>query len=420
MINRQRVEQAGRVTMAKSGGGRSWTAVRSRAGWCSGAIGRGEHFCEAGASRSGDQPNRYRTLQFHLKPLIVAAGIPGGCLTKHSPARRRFPTFSHVAREATKSEQFDAPWKLAVERFLQPLLQLGFPAVHDSIDWRHAPEFLDTELQELGLDHAQGGRTVDKLVKVRRLDGQEQWLFIHLEIQAQPDPQFPHRMWVYYYRLCDKHGEGVVSLAILADAQPNWRPHFYETEIAGCRLRFEFPVFKVLDLRGAQEVFERTGNPFALVVAVQQVALATRHDPAARYEGRWGIVCRLRRGGLERRELQDLLRVIQVLTRMPRELELRFKSELATLPTSEGHMTTTELITPLEEIAMEEGFAKGRVEGRVEGLAEGLLNVLESRFGVLPEGVHDQLKQVSDESRLRQAMRLAVTEPTLERFLAKF
>jgi len=295
----------------------------------------------------------------------------------------------------------------------------------------NVPEFLDTELQELGPEHEQGGRTVDKLVKVRRLDGQEQWLFIHLEIQAQPDTRFPHRMWVYYYRLCDKHGEGVVSLAILADAQPNWRPYLYETEIAGCRLRFAFPVFKVLDLPGAEEVFERTRNPFALVVAAQQVALATRQDPLARYAGRWGIVRRLRRGGLERRELKDLLRVIHVLTRLPRELELRFKSELATLPTLEGHMTNaelTELITPLEEIAMEEGFAKGqaeglakgRVEGRFEGLIEGVLNALETRFGAVPEGVQHRLRQVSDESRLRQAMRLAVAEPTLERFLAKF
>lgn len=41
-------------------------------------------------------------------------------------------------------------------------------------------------------------------------------------------------MWVYYYRLCDKYGPAVVSLAILADADLRWRPHTYETEIAGC------------------------------------------------------------------------------------------------------------------------------------------------------------------------------------------
>jgi hypothetical protein len=162
-----------------------------------------------------------------------------------------------VAREASLSDQFDAPWKVAVERFLQPLLQLCFRAVHDAIDWRHRPEFLDTELQALGPDHQQGARTVDKLVKVRRLDGADQWLFLHIEIQSQPTAQFPWRMWVYYYRLCDKYGPAVVSLAILADADAHWRPHTYETEIAGCGLRFEFPVFKVLDFEDAETRLNR-------------------------------------------------------------------------------------------------------------------------------------------------------------------
>ena len=177
---------------------------------------------------------------------------------------------------------------MAVERFLQPLLHLCFPAVQDTIDWRQRPEFLDTELQALGSDHQQGGRTVDKLVKVRRLDGADQWLYLHIEIQAQPTAQFPWRMWVYYYRLCDKYGPSVISLAILADADPRWRPHTYEAAIAGCGLRFEFPVFKVLDFEDAETRFEQTGNPFALVLAAQQLALATQRDPWARYDGRQG------------------------------------------------------------------------------------------------------------------------------------
>jgi hypothetical protein len=57
----------------------------------------------------------------------------------------------------------------------------------------------------------------------------------------------------------------LVSLAILADSDPRWRPHNYETKIAGCGLRFQFPVFKALDCEDAETRFEQTGNPFALV-----------------------------------------------------------------------------------------------------------------------------------------------------------
>jgi hypothetical protein len=144
-------------------------------------------------------------------------------------------------------------------------------------------------------------------------------------------------------------------------------PTAYETERVGCRLRFEFPVFKVLEFTQAEEIFERTGNPFALVLAAHRLALETKRDPLARYEGRFRLIRHLRREGIERKDLQELWRVIHVLTRLPRELELRFKAELATLPASEGFMTTTKLITPWEEIAMEEGLAKGLAKGRDEG-----------------------------------------------------
>jgi hypothetical protein len=53
-------------------------------------------------------------------------------------------------------------------------------------------------------------------------------------------------------------------------------------------------------------------------------------------------------------------------------------------------------------------------------LIEGLVSALETRFGALPEALRAQLEEIGDESRLRHAMRLAITEPTLDRFLAKF
>src|ERR1051325_2824692 len=170
-----------------------------------------------------------------------------------------------MAQSDRTPDDFDKPWKWVVERFLKPFLQLCFPAVQDLVDWQHPAEFLDTELQQLGPEHEQGGRSVDRLVKVRLLDGREEWLFIHIEIQAQPESQFPQRMWIYYYRIWDKYAQRVVSLAVLADEDANWRPHAYQTETAGCRLLFEFPTFKVLDFQDAQAVFERTRNPFAQI-----------------------------------------------------------------------------------------------------------------------------------------------------------
>ncbi len=301
------------------------------------------------------------------------------------------------------ANEFDKPWKLALEKYLRAFLGLCFPAVHDLIDWRHAPEFLDSELQQLGPQHEQGTRAVDRLVKVRLLDGCDEWLFIHIEVQAQRQGQFPQRMWTYYYRIWDKHAQCVVSLAVLADDDPNWRPRAYETETAGCRLLFEFPAFKVLDLHDAEGVFERAGNPFALVIAAHQMALATKGDPAARSERRFRFLRYLVEHGLDRRQARELWRVIYLLTHLPRNLELKFKTKAARLE----HMSIKEFITPLEEMGME------------EALHQSVLDAAEARFGALPEDLRARVEQITDLDRLRQIHRLAVTTPTLDEFLTK-
>jgi hypothetical protein len=320
------------------------------------------------------------------------------------------------AEKATS--QFDQAWKVALEIFFRQFLALCFPAAHDLIDWLVAPVFLDTELPKIASEHAHGPRSVDKLVKVRLLDGREEWLFIHIEVQAQPQAGFPLRMWVYYCRLWDKYGERVVSLAVLADDDPNWRPHGFETETAGCRLRFEFPTFKVLDFADAEAVFARTRNPIALVLAAHQVALATKQDSLAHYEGRFRLGRFLRRHGLEREEVKKLWQVMYTLTRLPEDLELRFKTEFASLEQTEPGMPLTELITPLEEIAMAKGEAKGLAEGSAKARQQDILDALEVRLRTVPGDLRKQVEQIADESRLRRALRLAITEPSLQAFLA--
>ncbi len=55
-------------------------------------------------------------------------------------------------------------------------------------------------------------------------DGREQWIVLHLEVQSQPDPDLPKRMFVYAARCFEKHGKEVFGYAILGDRSPSFRP----------------------------------------------------------------------------------------------------------------------------------------------------------------------------------------------------
>jgi hypothetical protein len=267
--------------------------------------------------------------------------------------------------------EFDPPWKLALEWKLDEAIALCFPEVHERIDWTQSWEDLQTELQKLAPEHSEGKHTVDKLFKVHLKTGEARLLHVHIEIQAQPDRDFALRMWVYHYRLYDRYGAEVLSLAILADDDPDWRPRAYHHEFAGCVQHFEFPVFKVLDCAEPEGIFERTGNRFALVVAAQQAALRTRGDAAARGRERLRLVKYLYRKGLEKAEVVRLFRLMAWLTKLPEDLELKFNEELAHYERAEKPMTIDTLLAPIELIAQREGWQKGQQEGRQKGWQEG-------------------------------------------------
>jgi hypothetical protein len=119
---------------------------------------------------------------------------------------------------------FDSPWKEALDVYFEAFLALFFPYIHRDIDWARGYEMLDKELQQLLPKAAQGRRTVDKLVKVWRHNGVETWVLIHIEVQTGRQRGFSRRMFVYNCRIADRYNRDVVSVAVLADDDPNWRP----------------------------------------------------------------------------------------------------------------------------------------------------------------------------------------------------
>jgi len=80
---------------------------------------------------------------------------------------------------------------------------------------------------------------------------------IHVEVQSQAEEDFPRRMYAYNYRLYDKYDQPAVSLAVLADDRPDWRPRQFRAALWGCTAGIDYPVVKLLDYAAQDEVLER-------------------------------------------------------------------------------------------------------------------------------------------------------------------
>lgn len=97
----------------------------------------------------------------------------------------------------------------------------------------------------------------DKLVRVNVLNGDEKWIYIHVEVQGTKQAEFAKRMFVYNYRIFDRYDRPVASLAVLADTHKQWKPTSYGFSVLGCKLSLEFPVAKLTDYEeGLDELLE--------------------------------------------------------------------------------------------------------------------------------------------------------------------
>ena len=101
--------------------------------------------------------------------------------------------------------EYDSPWKEALEEYFHAFMLFFFPSIASQIDWSRGFQWLDKELQQIAPQSETGRRTVDKLAKLWRMDGQEEWVLVHVEVQSQEDPDFATRMYVYNYRLFDRY-----------------------------------------------------------------------------------------------------------------------------------------------------------------------------------------------------------------------
>lgn len=166
---------------------------------------------------------------------------------------------------SNNNDDYDSPWKDAVQHDFPAFLEFYFPAIHRQIDWTAGFTFLDQELRAVVREAEQGKRVVDLLVQVRRLDGRETWVYIQIEIQTQRDLSLPERMFVYHYRLFDRYQAPIASLVVLADPVPDWRPDRFGYELFGCEVGIRFPMAKLADYAERLEDLLADSNPFALL-----------------------------------------------------------------------------------------------------------------------------------------------------------
>jgi hypothetical protein len=290
---------------------------------------------------------------------------------------------------------YDSPWKEALDRYFEQCLALFFPQAHADIDWSRGHEMLDKELQPIVRQAQHGRRYVDKLVKVWLKNGEERWLLIHVEVQARKEGDFPKRMYIYNCRIFDRYDQEAISLAILTDDDPTWRPSQYGYGRWGFRTSTEFPIVKLLDYAPNWQALEADPNPFATVVLAHLKTLETRQSSADRKAWKLRLVKGLYERGMDAEDVRQLYRFIDWIMELPEGLDRSFGQELISYQ-QEKRMP---FITIVERIGIEKGLH--------EGLLKGIETCLEVKFGAEGLELMPELREIPDH-KLLDAVRRAI------------
>jgi len=186
---------------------------------------------------------------------------------------------------------------------------------------------LDKEFNQIAREAEIGKRYADKLVKVWRIEGEELWLLLHVEIQAQPEKKFPERMFTYNFRIFDRFHQPAISLAILCDASRQWRPNRYSYSYPLTQLNFEFGIVKLLDYEDRWQELEASDNPFATVVMAHLKTQQTSQQPQERKTWKLSLIRRLYDLGWQEQDIRNLYRFIDWVMILPKELSAEFWEE---------------------------------------------------------------------------------------------
>jgi hypothetical protein len=299
------------------------------------------------------------------------------------------------ARRAKPPEldsDYDGAWKDSLRQHFREMLATYFPAIAALIDWRFPVEWSDKELDRILGRAKRRAQHVDVLAKARLLDGGEQWIMLHLEIQSSREAGFEYRLARYNSGLFWAYNRSVVTLVVLANLDQNWRPSEYLLRIADFECRLRFPTCKLIDKLESEW---RGDHSLPVQVARAQIeALRTASDPEGRFLAKWQLVRNLYDLGYNADELREIFRLIDRMMSLPEELSLEFERQLGALEES----LNMPYVTSVERIAEARGKALGEARGEARGIAIGVaalvLRQLARLDGPLPEEFEQQVKQL--------------------------
>ena len=239
----------------------------------------------------------------------------------------------------------DAVFKEFITYFFQDVIALLMPKLYIAVDWRVAPEFLEQQVinSTRGRMRAKGKRNdVDKLVKLRLLTGEDQFIFVHNEVQNQLTDALARR-WFYYrsliFILYDI--DDITTLVIYSGKAPQKKHKVYRHDCFGTTVIHRFNSYAIANQSVKKLI--ASDNPVAIAILAAKYTLETENDARKRLIFKKKMFELAQKKNLPDDKMQVLLNFVLDYMVLPREMEEEFKAEIPIFsPVKSNNMIVTQ------------------------------------------------------------------------------
>ncbi|SEJ62189.1 conserved hypothetical protein (putative transposase or invertase) [Dyadobacter koreensis] len=254
----------------------------------------------------------------------------------------------------------DTLWKGILENIFADFLSFFFQESENLFDVEKGFQFLDKELEQLfPAEEILSPKFVDKLVKVFTKSGNEEWILVHIEVQGYNDEDFGERMFTYFYRILDRYGKRLTSIAIFTDSHKNFKPSVYFYEYLGTKLSFQFNSYKVIEQN--EEVLMGSENPFAMVILTVLLAIKKgKFGDEHLFQRKYSLAKMLLSKSMTKKKIDHLLIFLQhYVTFADPGYNVKFDKVIEELTKKRTAMGIRELVI---DLAKKEGIVTGKEE----------------------------------------------------------
>lgn len=262
----------------------------------------------------------------------------------------------------------DNLWKAILEEIFTDFIRFIHPGVDEILDLRRGYVFLDKELKQVFSPHrgSPNLKIVDKLIKVYSKNGGEEFILIHIEVQAKYRKDFGRRMLTYYYRLLDKYNKPISAYAIFTEPTHKPRPGNFSLDFMGTKLSYDFNTYKISE--SSDDALLSNQNPFALVVLAARTAFKghrikddDERDMLIKHL-KLDLIKRLIDRKIERNKKEAIFYFINnYITFDLEETKTTFEKELEVF-------TKRDYTMNMHELMIADAVHRGKIEGKAEGV----------------------------------------------------